>query len=266
MKINEYIKKIQVESGKDALSFSQLHGISQSQFYRYTDESYMSKITPLIASKVCKAFNILPFELYSFDNGFSDDFIDKVETYLSSSDNVSRFELYSKSSIDKFYINYLSNYGFYNIIFEPHIEIIGRQYCIINKNKNLKIPFIQNETFFPNALIKNKNGKEYIVFFLSPKHLTEKTSIYSHIFQQVHSHILFAVSQISDSLHKYDNNFLFLTTSDFIFDSVTDSNNYISGFITNKGTDIYMGLCRTNRQYKCKKITNPKEPDKIFIK
>lgn len=108
------------------------------------------------------------------------------------------------------------------------------------------------------------NGKEYVILFFEPKHIAANTTIYDSKFHSLHLFLVWAVSQMSREDHKYDNNFIFLTTSDFIFDKTIDEDSSLNGFHTNEGTDIYIGLCRKNRPFQCKKITNPKVPDPIF--
>lgn len=265
MKLNEYIKQKQIESGLNGKEFAESHDFSQAQYYRYINEEYMKNITPLIASKVCKAFSLTSTDLYDFDDSFSDEFIERVEEYLFY-DSVF---VYPFINTRRFYEGFLSKYGFETIEYDPSEVIVNGSYITLeSKQKKFKtrMPFLRNQPFgiFTSAITKHSNGKEYVIVFFEPKHIAENTTIYDLKFHSVHVFLLWAVSQMSREDHKYDNNFIFLTTSDFIYNSIIDRKTSLSGFRTNEGTDIYFGLCRKNRPFQCKKITNPEIQDRIF--
>lgn len=264
MKLNNYLKKLQIDSKEDVISFCKARDISPAQFYRYTSDEYMDKITPLIASKICKSFHILPLELLHFDNSFSDEFIDKTEQYLYKINAGAGTDIYSRFYIEKMFNDFLSDYGFTNLDSSLKFELVNKEYHIISSYNDIRFPFLEKVNKFPDAIVEHQNGKKYLIFFFSPKHIGNKTTIYDSVFTSIHTTLLWMLSQISSPSRFYDNNFILLTTSEFIYNSITDSNNYMSGFLTNKGTDIYMGLCRTNRQYICKKITNTKIKDVFF--
>jgi hypothetical protein len=265
MKLNEYIRKKQIDSGLSPKAFSEMHDISQAQYYRYINEGYMNGITPLIASKICKSFHMDPSKLYEFDDSFSKDFVDKVEEYLDH-DN---YLMYPYSNIKRFYENYLISYGFTEIDYDV-TEVVRNDSYVIYKGKEkleMRTPSLRFQPYriFPVAITKHSNGKEYIVLFFEPKHIDANTTIYDSKFHAVHTFLIWAVAQMSRKDHAYDNNFIFLTTSDFIFDNITGKDSSLNGFQTNEGTDIYFGLCRKNRPYQCKKITNLQNSDTVFI-
>lgn len=265
MKLNEYIKQKQIESGLNSKAFAESHDISQAQYYRYINEEYMKNITPLIASKICKAFHLTSSDLYDFDDSFSDEFIAKTEEYL----NYESYFIYPYTNTKRFYENYLINYGFQKIEYDPS-EIVVKQSYITYEGKQeeikTRIPYLRYQPIglFPNAIAKHENGKEYVIIFFEPKHIAPNTTIYDSKFHAVHLFLVWAISQMSREDHMYDNNFIFLTTSDFIYDNIINKDSSLNGFHTNDGTDIYFGLCRKNRPFQCKKITNLQVPDPIF--
>ncbi len=265
MKLNEYIKQKQIESGLNGKEFAESHDFSQAQYYRYINEEYMENITPLIASKICKSLSLMPSDLYDFDDSFSDEFVNKVDEYLDHED----YYVYPSLNTKRFYKKYLVNYGFNEIEYDPD-NIIKNSSYIIFEGKQLKIrtrvPYLRYQPIglFPSAIARHSNGKEYIILFFEPKHIAENTTIYDSKFHAVHLFLVWAVSQMSREDHKYDNNYIFLTTSDFIFDNIIDKDSSLNGFRTNEGADIYFGLCRKNRPFQCKKITNPEVQDRIF--
>lgn len=265
MKLNEYIRKLQIDSGLNVKEFVETHGFSQAQYYRYISEEYMKNITPLIASKICKALSLTSPDLYEFDDQFSDDFVQSVEEYLNFDSHLS----YPHTNIKRFYENYLVRYGFESIEYDP-VETIRNGSYIAYEGKNGKIktrmPYLRSQPIglFPEAIAKHSNGKEYVIIFFEPKHIAANTTIYDSKFHAVHLFLVWAVSQTSRVDHKYDNNFIFLTTSDYVFENVVDDSSSLNGFRTNEGADIYFGLCRKNRPFQCKKITNPQISDNIF--
>ena len=102
------------------------------------------------------------------------------------------------------------------------------------------MPYLRSQPIglFPGAIAKHSNGKEYVIIFFEPKHIAANTTIYDSKFHAVHLFLVWAVSQISRIDHKYDNNFIFLTTSDYVFENVVDDNSSLNGFRTNEGADI----------------------------
>ena len=262
MKLNEYIKQKQIESGLNSKAFAESHDISQAQYYRYINEEYMKNITPLIASKICKAFELSATDLNDFDDSFALSFISRVEDYLFGDD----LYVYLNDHIHRFYNYFLVDHGFNYINFEPKSVIRNGSCYVFEEKYRTRMPYLRSQELdISNAAIaKHENGNEYVILFFEPKHIAPNTTIYDSKFHAVHLFLVWAVSQMSREDHKYDNNFIFLTTSDFIYDNIIKKDSSLNGFHTNDGTDIYFGLCRKNRPFQCKKITNLQVPDTIF--
>ena len=217
----------------------------------------MDVITPLIAAKICKSFAILPLDLHSFDDSFTEEFVDKTEQYLFKEKTGLGSYLFGRYNIEKYFNSFLVNYGFSDLSADPAIEKIGDQNYLELCGKQTTFPYIEHYNPFPDAVIKHINGKQYLVYFFEPKHISSNTTIYDDTFNLIHTMLLWAISQMCDVNNKYNNNFIFITTSEYIFNEISNPNNYLSNFKTNKGTDIYLGICRANRKYKC--IKNKKK-------
>lgn len=136
--------------------FAKEYGLSKRTAIRYENTNYLDNPTPLIASKICKTFNIDPDSLSMFDFNPNSAYIAKIRKYLSD-----EFKSIHTSSIEHFQNTYLKKNKY------------DMDKFVLNDLWQ-KYEYPMNQTEIIGSCI-SPNGSECAIYYLPPRTSNELT-------------------------------------------------------------------------------------------